>query len=433
MDLFEYQGKRLFAEAGLPVAASWLAREPAEARRVAEREAMPLAVKAQVLSGGRGKAGGIAVVRSADECEAEARRILGLTIRGKPVSAVLIERGVDIAHEFYLAITLSRRERCPLLLFSDRGGVDVEEVGRSAPASLLRTPIDPLVGLLDYQIRDVVAAAGLRGKDPGWARPADTAEGRVGASPSAELDAQLRTVVRGLWALYRDRDATLAEVNPLVVTRGGDVICLDSKVTIDDDALYRQDDLASLSKEGLASPSKPDDRRERRAVEMGITYVSLGGDVGVIGNGAGLVMSTLDLIEAAGGRAADFCDVGGGAQAAAFEAALRIIFADARVRAVLVNIFGGITRGDEVARGLLSALQGAGMRPSTAPGGATQAPVIVRLAGNGAAEGRALLAAAGLPGVEAVDDVDSAVARVVALAGLAARGSEVDGPETHRR
>jgi succinyl-CoA synthetase beta subunit len=358
-------------------------------------------------------------VGSAEECEAEARRILGLTVKGKPVTAVLLERAVRIAREFYLAVTLSRRDRCALLLFSTRGGVDIEQVAREAPEALLRAPIDPLLGLRDHQVRDVVAAAGLapaRGAGGPPAQGAGKSSADSAGKPSAQSAgtppaqgagtppaAQLAAVLRGVWGLYRDQDATLVEVNPLVLTEDDGIVCLDSKVTIDGNALWRHEVLAALR--------DPGDEREQAARAAGVTYLSLDGDIGVLGNGAGMVMSTLDLIGAAGGRAADFCDVGGGARAAAVEGALRIILADVRVKAVLVSIFGGITRGDEVARGLIAAL-GEG-------GGEAYPPVVVRLDGNGADEGRALLAEACLPGVEAVADADAAVARAVELAAAA--------------
>ena len=337
MDLLEYQGKALFLAAGLPAPRGWLARDAAQAEQIAASQALPLVVKAQVRAGGRGKAGGIAVTRSREECAAEVSRILALTVKDKPVEAVLLEEAIAIERELYFAITLSRHDRAPMLLFSTRGGMDIEQVARETPEALLRAPLDPLLGLKDYQVRDLALAAGLRG----------------------ETAARFGDVARGLWHLYRDLDATLVEVNPLVVTGDGAIVCLDSKITIDDNALWRHPDLVKLRDSG--------DAREREAREAGLHYLSLDGDIGVLGNGAGMVMSTLDLIDAAGGRAADFCDVGGGAQAASVAAALRIITGDDRVRVVLVSIFGGITRGDEVARGVIAAL-GEGGRGSPPAG-----------------------------------------------------------------
>jgi succinyl-CoA synthetase beta subunit len=326
---------------------------------------------------------------------------MALRIKDKPVESVLLERAVAIAHEYYLAFTLDRHERAPVLLFSTRGGVDVETVARETPEALLRFTIDPLLGLADYQVRDVVAAAA------------------TAVAPSAvwvrETSVAFAAVVRGLWRLYRDLDATLVEVNPLVLTAEGGVVCLDSKVTIDDNALDRHDDLAALRDAG--------DEREARARAAGLSYVSLDGDLGVIGNGAGLVMSTLDLVAAAGGSAANFCDVGGGARAEAVGAAVDVILSDPGVHALLVSIFGGITRGEEVARGLLATL-------SRREGGA-DVPAVVRLDGNGAAEGRRLLAEAGLPRLLVAADVDEAVAEAVAAAKAAApatTGPAMTGP-----
>ena len=270
--------------------------------------------------------------------------------------------------------------------------MDIEQVARETPQALLRAPIDPLLGLRDYQVRDMALAAGLSG----------------------QTAARFGAVLRGLWALYRDQDATLVEVNPLVVTEGGDVVCLDSKVTIDDNALWRRPELAAMR--------DPGDERERRAREAGLHYLSLDGDVGVLGNGAGMVMSTLDLIAAAGGSAADFCDVGGGAQASAVEAALRIIAGDPHVKAVLVSIFGGITRGDEVARGLIAAL-GSGEQAGPAAPAGPGAPA-TRLGRPWWCASTAITPKRAGPcwrkppcgGLEAAASADEAVARVVRLA-----------------
>lgn len=387
MDLLEHQGKRLFAEAGLTVLPSRLVETAAAAEKAADELGLPVAVKAQVRTGGRGKAGGIRVCRTTAEVRAAAAEILAMTIRGHAVEAVLVEQGVAIEHEMYLAIALSRASRGPLLVFAREGGIDIEALARRDPGAIVRCPVDPLLGVCDYQVRDVVAAAG-----PETAAP--TREG-------------LAAVVRAAWRLYHDRDATLVEINPLVVTTGGDVVCLDSKVTIDDNALYRQAGLPRVEAR---------DEREAKARAAGLAFVPLGGDIGVLGNGAGLVMSTLDQIATAGGAAADFCDIGGGARAEAVAAALELILSpppSARpVAAVLVSVFGGITRGDEVARGLVEVLRdGVGV------------PVVVRLDGNAAAEGRASLAAAGLDGVTVAADAAEAV-RLAVAAARAAGGEE---------
>ena len=378
MDLFEHQGKALFAAAGIPVLPSQVARDRAEAERAAGELGFPLAVKAQVLTGGRGKAGGVRVVQSREELVEAVPAILGLTIKGKPVHAVLLEQGASVLRELYLAIALDRHAKSPLVIFSTRGGVDIEQVAADDPAALLRLPLNAASGTCDEVCRRVVAAAGLG--DPG-------------------LDDQLADMVRRLWALYRDSDASLVEVNPLAVVDGpARLVALDAKVTIDDNALYRQPELAA---------QRPDeDDRERSARKAGVTYLSLDGNVGVLGNGAGLVMSTLDMIGAAGGTAADFCDIGGGARAERIAAALDIITSDERVRALLINIFGGITRGDEVARGVLA----------WEAGTSTDLPLVVRLDGNNAAEGLQLLADAGLGGLVVTQSAQEAVEAVVLAA-----------------
>ena len=378
MDLLECQGKELFAAAGLPVLSSRLAWDGEEAERAAGELGYPLAVKAQVLAGGRGKAGGVRVVRSREELDETVETILDLTIKGKPVRAVLLEKGAAVLREMYLAITLDRHAKSPLLIFSTRGGVDIEQVAGDDPAALLRVPLTAASQTCDDACRRVLEAAAL---------------GDLG------LDEELADVVRRLWALYRDRDALLVEVNPLaVVDDPVRLVALDAKVTIDDNALYRQPDLAA---------QRPDeDDRERAAREAGVTYLTLDGNVGVLGNGAGLVMSTLDMIAAAGGTAADFCDIGGGARAERIAAALDIITSDNRVRALLVNVFGGITRGDEVARGVLAWCANTSV----------DLPLVVRLDGNNAADGLQLLAGAGIDGLTVTQSAQEAVEAVVAAA-----------------
>ena len=392
MDLLEHQGKALFAAAGLPVLPADVAVTPEDAARLAAVVGLPAAVKAQARTGGRGKAGGIRICRSAGEVEAAAAEILAMTIRGKPVVSVLVEQAVEVAREMYLAIVSSRALRGPLLVFAGEGGVDIEELARRDPGAIVRTPIDPLLGLCDYQVRDVVAAAALDPEGPG----------------AADARKALGAVVRALWRFYHDRDATLVEVNPLVLTQDGEVVCLDSKVTVDDNALFRQPDV---------TPDEPADEREAKARRAGLAFVPLVGDIGVIGNGAGLVMSTIDQIAAAGGSAADFCDIGGGARADVVVAALDAIFAGPPVAAVLVSVFGGITRCDEVAHGLIEALGATGV----------DAPVVVRLDGNAAEEGRAVLAEARIPGVTVAGSAAEAVRLVVAAARESAGGLGAPG------
>jgi succinyl-CoA synthetase beta subunit len=401
VDLLEHRGKTLFAGAGLPVLASRLALTPAEAQGAAGDLGLPVVVKAQVKTGGRGKAGGIRVCATADEVAAATADILAMTIRGHGVTCVLVEQAVEVARELYLAISSSRAQRGPVLVFSAEGGVDVEEVARRDPTGLVRTPIDPLLGLCDYQVRDVVAAAAL---DAELAGPDGT--------PAKQ---SLAGVVRALGRLYRDGDATLCEINPLVVTTSGEIVCLDSKVTIDDNALYRHAELKAEADAGAED-------REARARQAGLAFVALDGDIGVLGNGAGLVMSTIDQIAAAGGSAADFCDIGGGARAEVVATALDVILSMGTVSSLLVSIFAGITRCDEVARGLVQVLGQSRV----------DVPVVVRLDGNAAAEGRAVLADARLPGLivaaGAADAVRLAVAGAAARAGPATQA----GPDARR-
>ena len=403
MDLLEHRGKRLFAGAGLPVLPSRLAFSPLEAQAAVAELDLPVVVKAQVQTGGRGKAGGIRVCATEGEVAAATADVLAMTIRGHGVSGVLVEQAVQIARELYLAISCARTHRVPLLIFSAEGGVDIEDVARRSPGALVRTPVDPLLGLCDYQVRDVVAAAGLDGELAG-----------PGGTPARQA---LAGVVRALCRLYHDSDATLCEINPLVVTTSGGVVCLDSKVTIDDNALFRHADLKAE-----AHAAKED--REARAHEAGLAFVALEGDIGVLGNGAGLVMSTIDQIAAAGGSAADFCDIGGGARAEVVAAALDVILSMETVSVLLVSIFGGITRCDEVARGLVRVLGHASV----------DVPVVVRLDGNAAAEGRAVLADARIPGLTvaagAAEAVRLAVAGAAAQAGPGAPPQA--GPETPR-
>ncbi|MBM3147504.1 MAG: ADP-forming succinate--CoA ligase subunit beta [Actinobacteria bacterium] len=386
MDLFEWHGKRLFAAAGIPVPRGAVARTVDEACAAAETLGFPVVAKAQVLTGGRGKAGGVRTAGSTGELAAVARHIFDLTIRGCAVDSLLIEETLAIRHELYLAVTLDRRRRRPLLLVSAEGGMDIEQVARERPGSLSRAPLDPLL-------------------EPSQAVHQGAWDALSGAAAAARLDGGLRDdlvdLAAAVYRLYRDHDATLVELNPLAVVEGagngGRLMALDAKVTVDENALFRQPDLAAWR--------TGEDERERRAREAGVTYVTLDGDVGVIGNGAGLVMSTLDLIAAAGGRAANFCDIGGGARADQIAAALQIVTADERVRGLLVNVFGGITRGDEVARGLLAGLRQLPDR---------SLPMVVRLDGNNAAAGRTLLVAE-RPGLAVMETPWGAVRQVVSL------------------
>ena len=354
MDLYEYQGKELLRKHGVKTLEGIVARTPEEAKQAAKKLGPTVAVKAQVLTGGRGKAGGIKVVRNPEEAESAAKQILGMEIRGHVVRQLLVEAGANIESEMYLSVTVDREAKKPLILFSTEGGVDIEEVAERNPGAIVRLHVDPLLGLLPYQVREIVFSAGLEG---------ETAKG-VGRT------------LNDLYEAFRSLDASLLEINPLVATEDGSVLALDAKVTVDDSSLYRHEDIARLHDVEAADP------HEQRAQEVGLQYVKLDGDVGILGNGAGLVMSTLDVVAQAGGDPANFCDVGGGADAERISTALDIVTSNEQVKSVLFNIFGGITRGDEVARGLLAAIERTGI----------DLPIVVRLDGTNAEEGRRILA-----------------------------------------
>ncbi|HEY7197084.1 MAG TPA: ADP-forming succinate--CoA ligase subunit beta [Gaiellaceae bacterium] len=354
MDLYEYQGKELFRRFGIPVSEGRLAETPDEARRAAEELGGPVVVKAQVLTGGRGKAGGVKLAADPGEAEARAGDIIGLDIRGHVVHRLWIERASDIAKEYYLSVTFDRGEKKPLFMLTIEGGIDIEEVAESRPEAIARLHVDPLVGFEPFQARRLIYTAGI--SDPGEQK-------------------QVAAIVEGLYRAFIECDAMLCEINPLIVTPDGEVKALDSKFTVDDNALYRHEDVA-----GMRDPTAGDPQ-EALAREKGVTYVKLEGEVGILGNGAGLVMSTLDVIAQAGGRPANFCDLGGGGDAEGVVDALDVITSDAQVRSILFNVFGGITRCDEVARGILTALERMGI----------DRPIVVRLDGTNADEGRRLL------------------------------------------
>jgi succinyl-CoA synthetase beta subunit len=378
VDLYEYQGKELFARFGIPVSEGRLAETPEEARAAADAIGGQVVVKAQVLTGGRGKAGGIKLASSPEEAEEHARAILGMDISGHVVRRVWIERASDIANEYYLSVTFDRGEKKPLLMLTTEGGIDIEEVAAKTPEALARLHVEPLVGFQPYQGRWLCFTAGLA--DPGEQK-------------------QVLAIVERLYAAFVECDAMLCEINPLIVTPDGEVRALDSKFTVDDNALYRHPDLAELRDLEAYPPE------ERAAREKGVTYVKLDGEVGILGNGAGLVMSTLDVIAQAGGRPANFCDLGGGGDAQGVVDALEIISADPQVRSILFNVFGGITRCDEVARGILSAL-GQLEIPH---------PIVVRLDGTNAEEGRRLLVEAAAPNLHVEATMLSAARKAVEL------------------
>jgi succinyl-CoA synthetase beta subunit len=381
MDLLEYQGKQLFERYGMPTLAGRAAGTVAGAVALAEELGYPCVVKAQVKIGGRGKAGGIKIAADAEEARAHAGAILGMDIRGFTVHEVLIQRATAIAEEYYAAVVFDRSAKKPLVMLSTRGGMDIEAVAAETPEAIATLHVDPLVGFMPFHGRRLAYEARVAG---------DVVRG------VAELLGQM-------YAAFRGEEAMLVEVNPIVITPDREVIALDAKVTLDDNALYRHPENAALTDLSAIDP------QEAMAAERGLTYVKLDGDIGVFGNGAGLVMSTLDVVVQAGGSPANFLDAGGGAKAETIAAAVEVILSDPKVRAVLFNVFGGITRCDEVARGIIEATRL--LSPSV--------PFVVRLDGTNDIEARELLAAAALPGVFPEATMDGAAARVVELAAQA--------------
>jgi succinyl-CoA synthetase beta subunit len=354
MKLHEYLSKRIFAECGIPIPDGNVATTPEEAEQIAEELGGRVIVKSQVLVGGRGKAGGIKLADSPAEAAENARAILGMNIKGLPVRKVLIDEAAHIDSEIYLGITNDRAARKPVMMASSEGGVDIEEVARKTPDKIVGVHIDPLLGLQNYQARDL--AAGIDLSRQHW-----SAFGKI---------------ARGLWEAYLSNDANLAEINPLVITAEKELLAVDGKMVIDDNALFRHPDLAELRDLDL------DAEAEIEAREHGLSYIKLDGNIGCMVNGAGLAMTTMDIIKLYGGEPANFLDIGGGADAEKVEVALKIILSDPNVKAVLFNIFGGITRCDLVAQGIMDALKEV----------QTEAPMIVRLVGTNAREGRELLA-----------------------------------------
>jgi succinyl-CoA synthetase beta subunit len=378
VNLHEYQSKELFRAAGIPVPPGEVASSVEEAVLAAAQFSYPVVVKAQVLIGGRGKAGGVKVVRTPEELRQQAGRILGMDIRGLTVGRVLVTPSADIDREYYAGLVLDRRNETPLLMVSPAGGIDIEEVARTAPEKILRIPVD-LRGLPAYRAR---AAARFLDK-------------------SLSIQKQIVPILTRLARVYRDQDASLAEINPLVVTKQGEVLALDAKIVLDDNALDRHPDLAAWRDLSAEDPG------EVEARERGLSYVKLDGSIGCVVNGAGLAMATMDLIQYHGGKPANFLDIGGSSNPEKVESAMNILTRDARVRAVLFNIFGGITRCDDVARGLLAALDRLNVR----------VPIVIRLTGTNEKEARELL---GKRGLMALSDMDEAVRAVIARAAEAA-------------
>ncbi len=355
MDLYEFQGKELFRQAGIPVSEGRLVLTPQEARDAAAELGCPVVVKAQVLTGGRGKAGGVKLAISPADAEEKARGIFGLDIKGHVVHKIWVEQASDIAKEYYLSLTFDRGTKRPLFMFTKEGGVDIEDVAANTPEKLAKLHVDPLEGFQAYQARRLVYGAGVE-------------------DPSEQK--QIVSIIGKLYEAFIRFDAMLCEINPLIVTPDGVVKALDSKFTVDDNALVKHPEIAAM-RDLDAVPVQ-----ERMAKEKGVTYVKLDGEVGILGNGAGLVMSTLDVIALAGGKPANFCDLGGGGDADGVVDALEVITSDPDVKVIFFNIFGGITRCDVVAEGILKALDRIKLTM----------PIVVRLDGTNAEAGRKILA-----------------------------------------
>ncbi|WP_182111956.1 MULTISPECIES: ADP-forming succinate--CoA ligase subunit beta [unclassified Actinotalea] len=390
MDLFEYQARDVFEKHGVPVLGGVVARTPEEARAAAEQlGGGTVVVKAQVKTGGRGKAGGVKLAHSPDEAAQRAEEILGLDIKGHVVRTLMVAQGAQIAEEYYFSVLLDRAERRYLAMASVEGGMEIEQLAVERPEALARVAVDPIVGIDEAKAAEIVAAAGF----------------------AADVAPQVAEVIQKLWTVYAEEDATLVEVNPLVRTKDGAIVALDGKVTLDGNAAFRHPEHAELEDAAAADPL------EARAKESDLNYVKLDGEVGIIGNGAGLVMSTLDVVAYAGEghggvKPANFLDIGGGASAEVMAAGLDIILSDPQVKSVFVNVFGGITACDAVANGIVSALE--------ILGDAATKPLVVRLDGNNVVEGRRILAEAAHPLVTLAETMDGGADKAAELAHAAA-------------
>ncbi|MGC0270152.1 ADP-forming succinate--CoA ligase subunit beta [Glutamicibacter soli] len=389
MDLYEYQARDLFEAHGVPVLAGIVAYTPEEAKAAAEKIGGVVVVKAQVKVGGRGKAGGVKVAKTADEAFEHASNILGMDIKGHTVNKVMIAQGADIAEEFYFSVLLDRANRNYLAMCSVEGGMEIEQLAEERPEALARVAVDPLVGIDAEKAAEIVAAAGF----------------------AEELRAKVEETLQKLWTVFKEEDATLVEVNPLVKTGAGDIVALDGKVSLDDNASeVRHPAHEELEDKGAADPL------EAKAKAAGLNYVKLDGEVGIIGNGAGLVMSTLDVVAYAGEnhgnvKPANFLDIGGGASAEVMANGLDVILNDPQVKSVFVNVFGGITACDAVANGIVGALN--------TLGDAANKPLVVRLDGNNVEEGRAILAEANHPLVTLAATMDEGADKAAELANAA--------------
>jgi succinyl-CoA synthetase beta subunit len=377
MKLHEYQSKLIFADCGIPIPKGRVATTASEAKQISEELGGPVVVKSQVLVGGRGKAGGIRLAKTPQETEELAAQILNMEIKGLPVRKVLIDEAVNIDKEIYLGITNDRAARKPVMMASSEGGVDIEDVARDMPEKIIKVHIDPLLGLRDYQARDI--AAGIDIPRHHWR--------------------MFGKIAHGLWKVYERSDANLAEINPLVITSSGDLMAVDGKMIVDDNALFRHPTLADKRDLDVEAQS------EIEARKYGLSYIKLDGNIGCMVNGAGLAMTTMDIIKLYGGEPANFLDIGGGASAEKVAAAFRIILSDPNIKAVLINIFGGITRGDVVAKGIISALEE--IKP--------QVSMVVRLVGTNAEKGLEILSEANMITAETL--VDAAKKAIAAAEG----------------
>ena len=366
MKLHEYQSKTIFAKYGIPIPKGRVAATAEEAKQIAEELGGRAVLKAQVLVGGRGKAGGVKVAKNSDEAAEFASQILAMSIKGLRVRKVLVDEAAGIAHEIYFSITNDRAAKKPVMIASAAGGVDIEEVAATTPEKIIKVHVDPLLGLRDYQARDIAASIDL----------------------PRELWRDFSKIATSLWNVYRENDAELAEINPLVITKDNKLVALDGKMLIDDNSLFRHTDLAEIRDIDEEAPAETDARRH------GLSFIKLDGKIGCMVNGAGLAMTSMDIVKLFGGEPANFLDIGGGAGADKVAAAMRIILSDPNVKAVLFNIFGGITRCDEVARGILVAMDQ--VKPKV--------PMVVRLVGTNAEEGRKLLENANMITAETLAD-----------------------------
>lgn len=382
--IHEYQAKDILARYGIPIQPGRVAYTPDEAEVIARELGGPVVIKAQVYVGGRGKAGGIQFGDTPEQARASAAKVLGMDIKGLTVEKVLVVSKVDIKEEYYLGIILDRKSQTPVVMISKEGGIDIEQVAATAPEKIIKYPIDMRWGLRPFEARDVVARAGLP----------SAIVGRAGA------------ILSSLAKAFIESDANLAEINPLVLTPQGQVMAADAKIIIDDNGLFRQKEYASWAESEESNPL------EYEAKKADLTYVKLNGDVGIIGNGAGLVMTTLDMVARAGGKPANFLDIGGGAKAEVMYKALTFVAKDPQVKGILVNIFGGITRGEEVAKGVI-------MAQAELPKGM---PIVVRLSGTGAEEGREMLKHAGLDWGK---DMRDAAEKIVAAIAVLDRGQKL--------